>query len=196
MRKATAAVFATVVALAGCEKTIEPTQSPIIRYEVDSARERVWTLTLDGVLVTNTDKSGKVVVSLPGWTWAGPAYACLPALALGPKGQALITSNVLPTIWTVDPVTLAVTAHPLALDSDTDKDVGFSALVYSVEHAAFFGLSETYGTLWKIDAALTRAEKVTDARVNRRLAQRAGRVRAAACADLRPHQGWLSSNDG
>jgi hypothetical protein len=82
-------------------------------------------------------------------------------LALGPKGEAVITSNVISTLWRVDPETRAVSAHPLELDADKDKDVGFSGLIYSPEHAAYFAVSDSHGTLWKIDASLTSAEKIS-----------------------------------
>jgi hypothetical protein len=42
-----------------------------------------------------------------------------------------------------------------------DKDVGYTGLVYSSEDAAFFAVSGLHGTLWKIDSALTRAQKVS-----------------------------------
>ena len=35
-----------------------------------------------------------------------------------------------------------------------------AALAYSPEHGAFFGVSASYGSVWRIDAQLTRAEKV------------------------------------
>ena len=101
----------------------------------------------------------RLAVPIPGWQWADLAYACLPALALGPKGEALVTSNVLPTVWKIDPETLAVSEHALALDADEDKDVGFSGLAYSSEHGAFFAVSELHGSLWRIDSDLTRAQK-------------------------------------
>ena len=52
-----------------------------------------------------------------------PAYACQAALALGPKGEALVTSNILPTVWKIDPETLAVSEYALVLDADQDKDM-------------------------------------------------------------------------
>ena len=119
-----------------------------------AVRDRPWHLTPDGVV------AGKTAVPIPGWVLAGASYACAPELAVGPKGEAVITSNVLPTLWRVDPVTLAVTEHPLALDADTDKDVGFSRLVYSPKHAAFFAVSSAHGTLWRIDTQLKRAQKI------------------------------------
>src|SRR5262249_33609396 len=123
-------------------------------------RERVWRLTRDGVVVKNLHAMERTAVPIPGWTWVGEAWSCAPDLALGPRGEALVTSNVIPIVWKIDPETMAVTEHPLALDADTDKDFGFSGLTYSSEQDAYFAVSGTHGTLWKIDAQLTRAEKV------------------------------------
>ena len=130
------------------------------RYQVDAARGRVWWLTSEGVFLHDAKAPRKIAVAIPGWHWVGAGYSCLPALALGPKGEALVTSNVLPTVWKIDPDDLTVSVHALALDADLDKDVGFSALVYSAEHSAFFAASDMHGSLWRIDPALTRAQKV------------------------------------
>src|SRR5256885_13970178 len=84
--------------------------------------ERAWELGRDGVYLVDSAGPAKLA-RLEGWQWAAAAYACPPDLAVGPQGEAVITSNVLPVLWRVDPQTLAVTVHSLALDADTDKDV-------------------------------------------------------------------------
>ena len=132
-----------------------------VRYQVDSARGRIWWVTADGVYLHDASAPEKIMLSLPNWQWVGAPYSCLPDLALGPKGEAVITSNIVPTLWRIDPETLAVSVHPLVLDADTDKDVGFSGLAYSAEHAAFFAVSDVHGSLWRIDPLLRRAQKVS-----------------------------------
>ena len=99
-------------------------------------------------------------VEVPGWVWAGEPYACAPAIAIGPRGEAIVTSNVLPVLWKIDPDTLAVSVHRLELDADHDKDVGFSGLVYSERNGAYFAVSELQGSMWRIDPLLRRAQKV------------------------------------
>src|SRR5512138_236747 len=161
-------VAASFIALAGCDGRVASEQSPgrssaasapNARYQVNATQGRIWWLTREGVFVHDAETPQKRFVPIPGWVTVDTAYACPPALALGPKGEALVTSNVLPTVWKIDPETLAVSEHALALDADQDKDVGFSGLVYSSEHAAFFAVSE-FGSLWRIDPELTRGEKV------------------------------------
>lgn len=133
---------------------------PGMRYQVDAGRNRIWLLTQDGVFVHDVSRPERTAVSLPGWVTVDASYGCLPDMALGPRGEAVITSNIVPTLWRVDPDTLAVSVHPLALDADTDKDVGFSGLVYSPQHGTFLAASFHHGSLWRIDPALERAQKV------------------------------------
>jgi hypothetical protein len=160
-------VAASLVALAGCDARVASDQlprasaagEPNTRSQVDAANGRIWWLTREGVFVHDARTPQKRFVPIPGWVSVDPAYACQAALALGPKGEALVTSNILPTVWKIDPETLAVSEYALVLDADQDKDMGFSGLVYSAEHAAYFAVSEL-GSLWRIDADLTRGEKV------------------------------------
>lgn len=128
--------------------------------QVDAARGRIWSLTRDGVSLRPIAPSKQAVVPLPGWHWAGAPYSSEPALAIGPKGEVIVTSDIAPVLWRIDPETLAVSVHPLALDADTDKDVGFSALAYSREHDAFVGVSGPQGSVWIIDRPLSRARKL------------------------------------
>ena len=130
-----------LVPLAGCDIGVAPRNEaayesrqlelPNARYRIDPERSRVWLLAREGVFVYDLSRPERVSVPLPGWLSVDAPYSCPPDLALGPKGEALITSNTLPTLWRIDPESLAVTVHPLLLDADTDKDVGFSALAYS-----------------------------------------------------------------
>jgi hypothetical protein len=121
----------------------------------EPASRRDWQLTRDGVAA-----DARTQVTLPGWIWAREAYACAPSLAVGPQGEAIVTSNVVPTLWRIDPKTLAVTEHRLTLDADDGRDIGFSGLAYSAEQGAYFAMSEPFGSLWKIDLQLKRAQKI------------------------------------
>jgi hypothetical protein len=163
---------ASIASIGGCDIGAAPRQSanaahdgrqlqlPTARYQIDPERNRVWFLTHEGVFVYDVSRPERVAVSLPGWLSVDTPYACLPDLALGSKGEAVVTSNVLPTLWRIDPDTLAVSAHPLVLDADTDKDVGFSALAYSPQHRAFLAASYSHGSLWRIDPLFKKAQKI------------------------------------
>jgi hypothetical protein len=134
--------------------------APATRHHVDATRGRTWVLTADGANVIELSGGRPLTLVLPGWIWVDPLFACPPDLALGPAGEAVITSNVIPTVWRVDPESLSISAHALALDADLDKDIGFSGLAYSAQHGAFFAASPIHGSLWKIDPGLRSAQKI------------------------------------
>jgi hypothetical protein len=124
-----------------------------------AAAERSWVIDSGELFLQEAGKPRRAV-ALPGWHWAGEPYACAPAVATGPRGEVVVTSNVSPVLWKIDPRTLAVSVHRLELDADTDKDVGFSGLVYSQRDGAWFAVSELHGSMWRIDPLLRRAQKV------------------------------------
>ena len=167
----TSALLVALLALAACDVeaplpearpagTLVEAEPPSMRQKVDPARNRTWLLTEAGLFVHDAATSSKTEVVLPGWQWMRPQFACLPDVALGPRGEALVTSNVEATLWKIDPDSLTVSVHPLALDSDLDKDVGFTALMYSEEHREFFAASGLQGSLWRIDPLFRRAQKI------------------------------------
>ena len=136
-------------------------EQPVLRYQVDAARSRLWILTLDGVELYDVTTRRKVAqVALPGWLWVREQYNCSPDLAIGPGGEAVVSSNVVPTLWRVDPVTLAASKHEPVLDQDKGKDVGFTGLVYSARLRAFIGVSALHGSMWRIDPSFQRAMNI------------------------------------
>src|SRR4051812_22968078 len=159
-KSVTAVSAALLLALAACGQDAVPpgaaasqrsTPDPFFqdRQQVDAARERIWRLGQDGVFMLERAVPAKLV-RLQDWQWAAPPYGCLPDLALGPNGEAIVTSNVLPVLWRVDPRSLAVTLHTVALEADGGRDAGFSALAWSPEHRAYFAVSQADGALWRI----------------------------------------------
>jgi hypothetical protein len=160
------AVCGAVVAfsLAACDAgAAELEKKPVagIRHQLDSERNRVWLLTGEGVAIYDAAAPDKVLrIPIPGWQFAGAPYGCLPDLALGPMGEAVISSDVVPVLWRIDPRSLAVTRHELQLDADTDKDVGFSSLTYLPGPNEFLAVSGLHGTVWRIDPQLRQAHKV------------------------------------
>jgi hypothetical protein len=145
-----AASLGFIAALTGCDEPVAKVDPPA----------RAWHLSPTGVGVLDGRTGERLAeVALPDWQWAGEPFSCEPAIAVGPGGEALVTSDVVPTLWRIDPVSLAVTTHQPVLDADGDRDVGFTGLVYSRVHAAYFGVSYD-GSLWRIDPLLRRAQKV------------------------------------
>jgi hypothetical protein len=122
----------------------------------DESRDRLWRLTPAGVIVHEPGRT--VRVPLPEWTYAGPSYGCVPSLGLGSDGEAVVSSDVVPVLWRIDPRTLAVTRHELRLESDGDKDVGFINLAWAA--GAWLATSTADGAPWRIEATLRSARKL------------------------------------
>ena len=159
--------FAGLASLGGCDSAMNAASSEltVTRYDVrvDRARSRTWRLTSEGLELQKAGDGAAVALPLPGWVVAGPADACPPDLAIGPKGEVVVTSNVISTLWRVDPETLAVSVHPVALEAEGGRDIGFTSLMYSVPHGAFFAVSHAHGAVWKINTTLTSGQKVPSA---------------------------------
>jgi len=170
-------VLAIAIAVSGCdagadsirEASMVETNPPdwyrggqsALRYQTDRARGRLWALTPEGIEVYEATTRQKVAqIALPGWTWVGRQYACPPDLAIGPRGEAVVSSNIVPTLWRVDPVTLVASKHDLAVDEDKGRDIGFTALAYSAQQGAYFAVSSSHGSLWRIDPLFTRAQSI------------------------------------
>jgi len=172
-------IAAMAVVVAGCDSDAASTSVPqasvvenipqdwyqgeraILRSQADAARGRLWVLTSEGVELHEAATRRKVAqIALPDWLWVGEQYACPPDLAIGPRGEAVISSNVVPTIWRVDPVTLVASKNDLAIEDDAGRDIGFTALTYSVQQGAYFAVSPSQGSLWRIDPLLRRAQSI------------------------------------
>ena len=159
-------VLAVSVAwLGGCEVNALPSQEARVENSqnsrlVDAGRARIWTLTRDGLFLQQVASTERRAIALPGWVMAGHPFGGEPVLALGPGGDILVTSDVLPVVWRVDQRTLAVHVHPLSLDAHDDKDFGFTSLSYSPRDGAFVAASSAPAARWRINAALTRAERI------------------------------------
>lgn len=131
-----------------------------VRSQIDVARGRVWILTNRDVAVYDAVAKDKLrQLRLPDWFYAVGSYGCLPDFTLGPVGEAVIPSNVMPVLWRIDPKTLAVTKHELRLDTDNDKDVGFTEISHSSTQGEFIAVSGIDGTVWRIDRDLRYAYK-------------------------------------
>ena len=132
-----------------------------LRVERDRARDRVWMLKGDGVYLYDGETRWLIRrFDLPEWRYAADEYACPPDLVIDAAGSAIVSSNVVPVLWRVDPKSAQAVLVELRLDSDTDKDVGFTALSYANQRT-LIGASSLHGSLWVIDLASQRAKKVS-----------------------------------
>jgi hypothetical protein len=164
-------IAALSLLLSACDAP-QPVLSPVASQQVMPLEARtvvdrglVWEVSAEGVFVQDANGQ-RTEVAMPDWQWASAPYACMPDLAVGPLGEVVVTSNVLPKLWRIDPQSKAVTVHALALDADNDKDVGFSGLIYSDVHSSFIAVSQIHRSLWMIDPELRRGRKVVLEEIN------------------------------
>jgi len=134
---------------------------PALHTQLDARRNHLWVLDDDALYLYDAGTRRLIKrVELPDWSFVGESFSCAPGLALAPSGAALVTSNVIPTIWEIDPQSLVVRRHRLALDADNDNDVGFTGLAFSMNGENLFGVSSLLGSVWTIDLAKDSAHKV------------------------------------
>jgi hypothetical protein len=149
--------------LAACDGSVRRDGPPEIEFQlvrVDAERNRRWVLELDAVTVydnLNMRRLRRIV--LPDWVVAGPRDGCPPGLVIEPSGTVLVSSNVLPVLWRVRPERFEITRIDVALDSDTDKDVGFSSLSLAGD-GMLLASGSTVSSQWRIDLRSARATKL------------------------------------
>ena len=143
------------------DRTQREESLPALRVQLDPLRNRSWVLNDDSVSVYDATRRRLIQrIELSGWFYVSEVFACPPDLVITPTGAALVTSNIVPTIWEIDPESLVAREHRLALDVDNDKDVGFIGLAYARGGRELFGVSSLLGSLWKIDLITDRAQRV------------------------------------
>ena len=126
-----------------------------LRVQVEVARNRLWVLHRDGVYVyeiTTRRRIGRIGM------FVGEPASCAPDLALDPSGAAIVSSNVRAVLWRLDPERFEARRHELARDTDRHKVVGFTGLAFA--DGLLFGVDARQGSLWKIDLAAAKAEKL------------------------------------
>ena len=87
----------------------------VLRVQADVARERLWVLTEDALELYDLSRRQRLAqVALQDWVWAHEPYACPPDLALDAKGAAIVSSNVVPVLWRIDPTLRRAQKIPLS----------------------------------------------------------------------------------
>jgi len=149
--------------LSACDDSLQRERSTATKLEVvraDPARNRLWVLDLEVISVydnTNGRRLRRIV--LPEWMVLPKNYSCLPDLALDSSGTAFVSSNVLPVLWRIEPQRYEVTRIELALDTDTDKDVGFTGLSFAGD-GTLLAAGAMAAALWQIDTSAASARKI------------------------------------
>lgn len=159
----TAAALATSSLLSGCDGSVRregPATELLEVVRADTQGNRRWVLNQDSLNVyDNVSRRRLRRIELPDWTLAGPLYACAPDMVLDSTGAAIVSSNVAPVVWRIDPQRFEVTRIELTLSTDSDKDIGFTALSFAGD-GTLIAAGTTVGSMWRIDLRSARATKV------------------------------------
>ena len=74
--------------------------------------------------------------------------------------QKIVSSNAQPTLWRISPARFEIERHDIELDSDNDKDFGFTGLAWGADEKTLYAVSATMGTLWRINLDSAKATRV------------------------------------
>lgn len=157
------AAAAAAVLLAACDGSVRREGPPEIGLEVvrvDLAHNRRWVLREHSLTVYDHMNGRRLRhIILPDWVVAGPRDGCAPDMVLDSSGAALVSSNVLPVLWRVDPQRFQVARIALELDADTDKEVGFAGLSPAGD-GVLIAAGATFESLWRLDLRSATASKL------------------------------------
>ncbi len=157
------AVIVSSLVVSGCDGSVRREGPPQVGLEivrVDLAHNRRWVLREDALTVYDHMNGRRLRhIILPDWVLAGPKDGCAPDIVLDASGAALVSSNVQPVLWRVDPQRFQIIRIALELETDTDKEVGFTGLSFSAD-GELIAAGATFASLWRIDLAAGRATKL------------------------------------
>lgn len=158
-----ATALATLILVCACDGSVrrEGPVEPLLQVmRADAERNRLWVLDQDALtLYDKLNRRRLRRIILPEWVLAGESHACAPDVVLDAAGTVFVSSNVLPVLWRIDPQSFEVARIALTLDSDNDKDVGFTGLSFAAD-GVLIAAGATFGSLWRIDLRTASASKV------------------------------------
>lgn len=164
MLKLHSSIILTVSALAIAMAQAPASQAEGVRVAVriksDPTHNMRWELGWGDVFAYDEARGFTRHISLADASFLGSRDACRPDLAVSRSGTVIISSNAEPVVWRIDPETFEVRRYDLTLDSDLDKDFGFSAVRWGADERIVYAASAMMGTLWRIDLASKKATKI------------------------------------
>ncbi len=164
-------IIAAGISLAGCLESREPLAETsasgeemlrqTLRVKSDLSRGRRWELDW-GVASAYDTASEQLIrrVRLPGASFSAARESCLPDMLLSRSGALIVSSNAQPSLWRVSPSRFEVERYDIELDSDNDKDFGFTGLAWGADENTLFAVSAATGTLWRLDLVSAKASKI------------------------------------
>ena len=158
-----AGAFVSGTAIAGTTSSSGERTHETLGVVADPAHGRRWELGLGEVLVYDTASSALIRrIRLPDAIFSGARGACRPGMVLTRGGSLIVASNANPRLWVIGSAHFEVESFELALDSDQDKDFGFSTLAWGPD-GTLRGTSAMMGTAWRIDLESRTATKIAAA---------------------------------
>ena len=156
-RNLLAALAAAAFAMPLTASAAEPL-GEAVRIRHDDLRNRTWVVGVGGAYLLEAGAPARRF-RLPGWVLLACAGDCQPDLMVEPGGTVLVSSNIQPDLWRVDPEASTAVRMPIAPEGDAMKDVGFTGLRHG-EHGQIDVTGTLDGAAWQIDLAAGRAVKL------------------------------------
>lgn len=128
--------------------------------ERDVTRSRHYVL--EGGTVSVYTNAGAILrrVDLPAAVFAHLPYACSPAMIVDRAGAVIISSNVLPVPWRIDPNAFTVRRYELQLDLGNELEVGVTGLAAANEEGIVLAYTGLSGSLWRVELSSGKATKI------------------------------------
>ena len=163
-------IIPAAITLAGCSESeqplaepasVEETVRPALRVKTDLARGVRWELGWGTISAYDTASERLIrMIPLTGANLSGARESCPPDMLLSHSGAVIISSNAQPFLWRISPARFEVERYDIEVDSDKDKDFGFTGLAWGAGERSLYAVSAETGTLWRIDLLSAKASKV------------------------------------
>ena len=132
-----------------------------VQAHADPAHGLRWELGW-GAVFAYDEASGALVrrISLADASFSGARTMCRPDLLVGPSGAVIVSSNVEPVLWRIEPGSFEVHRYDIARDADLEQDFGFGALMWGASEKELYAENAATGTRWRIDLDTSSAIKI------------------------------------
>jgi hypothetical protein len=157
-------IAALSLSLFACDGSVRregPPPKPWLHVvRADAERNRLWVLEPEALSLHDNINGRRLRrVALPEPFFVEGHHALAPDIAWDASGTVYVSSNVLPVLWRVEPVSLVVKRIELDLGADGDKDVGFTDLRFAA-NGELTATGTTFPSQWRIELRSARASRI------------------------------------
>lgn len=137
------------------KENVHETRAILVRR--DELRARTWLLRADALYLYEDEPGTRARrFALPGWIYVTPRLAREPDLLVEAGGTVLVSSNIVPALWRVDPEASSTTELELELHPETSRDFGFTTLRFA-QNGALHASGSIDRSRWQVDLLNRRA---------------------------------------